>query len=505
MKDKRKSSEKNFQESRRKFVKGAALTAASFYVVPRHVLGGTGYRAPSDTLNVAGIGVGGMGRTNLKNIIKTNEAKIVAIADVDHDYAAKTFKDHPNAKVYWDFRKLYDEMKNDFDAVMVATPDHTHAVAAAMAMKMGKHAYVQKPLTHDVWESRRLREIANEMKVVTQMGNQGNSGEGIRKVCEWIWNGDIGVVREAHAWTNRPIWPQGLQRPTKVVKVPKTLNWDLFLGTAPERPYNPAYTPWNWRAWWDFGTGALGDMACHIMDPAFKALDFGYPEAVAGSSSEINTESAPIAERIKYYFPQRQNRPKVAYPECTFTWWDGGLMPDRPEGLEDGKMMGDWGGGNLFYGSKGILICETYGANPYILGKPDYPAAPRVLRRPEEETGLKWNEGAHEIDWVRACLKGDPKQPSSNFNYSGPLAEVVVMGNLGTRLQDLRRKLMWDGENMKITNISDSDQIRVITSNKFTVIDGDPKFDTKTATLNAKQAAAGYIKREYRDPWKGIL
>jgi hypothetical protein len=241
------------------------------------------------------------------------------------------------------------------------------------------------------------------------------------------------------------------------------------------------------------------------MDPAFKALNFGHPMAIEGSSSEINTESAPIAERIKYYFPARDNKPKVAYPECTFTWWDGGMMPDRPEGLEAGKMMGDWGGGNLFYGSKNILICETYGANPYILGKPDYPAAPRVLRRPEEETGLKWNEGAHEIDWVRACLKGDPSQPSSNFNYSGPLAEVVVMGNLGTRLQDLRRKLMWDGENMKITNISDSDQIRVITSNKFTVIDGDPKFDTKTSTLNAKQAAASYIKREYRDPWKGIL
>jgi hypothetical protein len=196
---------------------------------------------------------------------------------------------------------------------------------------------------------------------------------------------------------------------------------------------------------------------------------------------------------------------KVAFPECTFTWWDGGLMPDRPEGLPDGKMLGDWGGGNMFIGSKGILICETYGANPYILGKPDYPAGPKTLRRPEEATGLKWSEGAHEIDWVRACMKGDPTQPSSNFSYSGPLNEVVVMGNLGVRLQDLRRKLLWDGENMKLTNISEGDKIRVISTNKFTVVDGDPKFDTKYETINAKEAAEKYIKHTYRAGWEGIL
>jgi predicted dehydrogenase len=501
----KKPSDKKTNVSRRHFVKGAALTASAFTIVPRHVLGGKGYRAPSDVLNIVGVGVGGMGRSNLRNMVKTGEAKIVGLADVDWNYAEKTFIDYPDAKKYWDFRKMYDEMKNDFDAVLVATPDHVHAVAAAMAMKMKKHAYIQKPLTHSVWESRRLRQIANEEGVITQMGNQGNSGEGIRKVTEWIWNGDLGAIREVHAWTNRPIWPQGLERPTEKVKVPKTLRWDLFLGPAPDRPYNPAYTPWNWRAWWDFGTGALGDMACHIMDPAFKAMNFGHPVAVEASSTQVNTESAPLSEKVTYYFPERENKPKVAYPECTFTWWDGGMMPDRPEGLEDGKMMGDWGGGNMFIGSKGILLCSTYGANPYILGKPDYPAAPKIFRRPEEDTGLKWNEGAHEIDWIHAIFKNDPNMPSSNINYSGPLNEVVVMGNLGVRLQDLRRKLLWDGENMKITNIGPNEEIRVVTSDKFTVIDGDPKFDTQYATMNAKQAAEEYVKHTYKPEWQGIL
>ena len=205
----------NGQISRRKFVRGAAITAASFTIVPRHVLGGNPYKSPSDVINVVGVGVGGMGRSNLRNIVKNGKAKVVGLCDVDWKYSDKTFKDYPEAKKYWDFRKMYEEMKNDFDAVMVATPDHTHAIAAAIAMKMGKHVYVQKPLTHSVWESRRLREIANETGVITQMGNQGNSGEGIRKVCEWIWNGDLGTIREVHAWTNRPIWPQGLERPTE--------------------------------------------------------------------------------------------------------------------------------------------------------------------------------------------------------------------------------------------------------------------------------------------------
>lgn len=475
---------------RRKFIKQSGTALAAFTIVPSNVVAGLGYKAPNDKLNIAGIGVGGMGRRNLKNM---NSENIVALCDVDWKYAQRCFTDYPDAKKYRDYRKMLEEMDKDIDAVMISTPDHTHYVSAADSMRTGKHVYVQKPLTHSVYESRMLTKIANESGVATQMGNQGNSGEGIRQICEWIWNGEIGEVEEVHAWTNRPIWPQGLERPEESVAVPDTLDWDLFLGPAPERPYHPAYTPWNWRAWWDFGTGALGDMGCHIIDPVFKALNLGNPTSFEGSSSQVNTESAPIAETVTYYFPEREAMGKVNMPAVTFKWYDGGLMPERPEGLEPGKIMGDGGGGAMFVGSKGTLICSTYARDPYIIGR-DNPKVQKSLRRVDT---------SHEMDWVRAC-KEDPKdrvEASSNFDYSGPLNEVVVMGNLAVRLQDLKRKLEWDAENMRITNIGENEEIRVVSSDKFTVIDGDPKFNTKYATVNAKEAAENYIKRAYRKGW----
>jgi len=294
MENKKKPSGEKMNVSRRRFMKGAALTASAFTVVPRHVLGGKGYRAPSDILNIVGVGVGGMGRSNLHNMVKAGKAQIVGLCDVDWKYSEKTFNDYPEAKKYWDFRLMYEEMKDDFDAVMVATPDHTHAVAAALAMKMGKHAYVQKPLTRTVWESRRLREIANEMGVVTQMGNQGNSGEGIRQVCEWIWDGAIGEVREVHAWTNRPIWPQGLERPTEKVKVPKTLNWELFLGTAPFRPYNKRIHPKGFRQFLDYANGHLGDWGIHWLDQILWWTEEKYPKKICGATGlPLTRWSAP--------------------------------------------------------------------------------------------------------------------------------------------------------------------------------------------------------------------
>jgi len=260
--------------SRKDFLKSSGALAAGFSILPSSVVSGLGHKMPSDKLNIAGIGVGGIGRANLNNMSSEN---IVALCDVDLDYAAKTFNDFPKAQVFEDFRRMFDDMGDDIDAAVVATPDHTHYVAAAEAMRLGKHVFVQKPLTHSVYEARKLRQIADETGVVTQMGNQGNSADGIRKICEWIWNGEIGEVEEVHAWTNRPIWPQGLERPTETPSTPPTLDWDQFIGPAPWRPYNPAYTPWNWRAWWDYGTGALGDMGCHIIDPVFKALQLGQP------------------------------------------------------------------------------------------------------------------------------------------------------------------------------------------------------------------------------------
>ncbi|RLD31252.1 MAG: gfo/Idh/MocA family oxidoreductase [Bacteroidetes bacterium] len=485
--------------SRRKFIGNVSLAAAGVTILPSHVIGGLGYLAPSDKLNIAGIGVGGVGGTNINNC---NSQNIVALCDVDWDYASGLFEKYPDAQKYKDYRKMFDEMGDDIDAVVIATPDHTHAVIASQAMKMGKHVYLQKPLTHSVYESRVINKLATEYRVATQMGNQGNSGEGIRQICEWLWDGAIGEVSEAYAWTNRPIWPQGLERPLETPSLPPTLDWDLFIGPAPWRPYNPVYHPWNWRAWWDYGTGALGDMGCHIFDPVYKALRLGNPDFLYGSSTQVNTESAPIGSAVHYEFPDRGKHQKMKLVPVKVSWYDGGLLPPRPAELPDGESMGDWSGGCLFIGKKGKLICGAYGRNPKLLPEEldkSYKRPEPSLRRIE-----KAMEGGHEADWIRAC-KEEPDsrvESSSNFGYSGPMNEVVVMGNLAIRLQDLKRKLKWDGENMKITNIGDDDEIRVVTTDKFTVINGHPHFDTQYATIKAKPAAEEYIRHNYREGWK---
>ncbi len=492
MSKKEKNNQNESSISRRNFLKKSGMFAAGVTIVPSTVVAGLGHKAPSDKLNIAGIGVGGMGRRNLRAM---NTENIVALCDVDWKYAARCFNDYPGAQKYMDYREMLDEMEDEIDAVMISTPDHTHYVSAADSMRAGKHVYVQKPLTHSVYESRMLAQIAEETGVATQMGNQGNSGEGIRLICEWIWNDEIGEVKEVHAWTNRPIWPQGLMRPMETPSTPPTLDWNNFIGPAPWRPYHPSYTPWNWRAWWDFGTGALGDMGCHIIDPVFMALDLGQPTTLEGSSTQVNTESAPMAEKVIYHFPARPKKNKVNMPAVKFTWYDGGLMPERPEGLPAGKMMGDGGGGAMFVGTKGTLICSTYARDPYIIGREmDPPSVPQEFRRVTT---------SHEMDWVRACKENRRNRvnPSSYFGYSGPLNEVVVMGNLAVRLQDLKRPLEWDGENMRITNIDEMEEIRVVSSDIFTVVDGDPQFDTEYATINAAEAARNYIKRPYRNGW----
>jgi hypothetical protein len=281
------------------------------------------------------------------------------------------------------------------------------------------------------------------------------------------------------------------------MKIPKTLDWDLFIGPAPYREYHTDYHPWNWRAWWDFGTGALGDMACHNMDAAFKALKLKYPEAVEASSTDFNTESAPMAETVIYHFPARENLPKVAMPPVKLTWYDGGMMPERPAELEDGKMLGDWGGGTLFIGSKGKLVCGTYASDPYLIGVENY-EPPQVLRRVPFE-----DKGKHEKDWARACKESPENRvlPASSFDYAGPFTETVVMGNVAVRLQDLKRKLQWDGQNMKFTNIAEGEFINVLQSKKFTITEGHPKFNNDYTKLNAKEAAEKYIKHDYREGW----
>ena len=436
--------------SRRKFVSTAAAVSA-FTIVPRHVLGGVKYKAPSEKLNVAGVGVGGMGGGNIKRCSGEN---IVALCDVDSNYAKGTFKSYPKAKTYSDYRKMFDKQK-DIDAVVIATPDHTHAVIAMAAIKAGKHVYVQKPLTFTVKEARLLTEAAREAGVATQMGNQGRSGEGARLITEWINDGAIGEVTEVDAWTNRPIWRQGMPRPEGNHAVPDSMDWDLWIGPAPMRLYHPAYHPKFWRGYWDFGTGALGDMACHVIDPVFMALDLKYPTSFEASrANELaikgiswgkivkEPDSYPAACKVHYEFPKRGDKPAV-----TLNWYDGGLLPRRPEGLEDSRRLGDGGSGLIFHGTKAKIMCGCYGSSPRIIPE----TRMRSYKRPEK-TIERVPEG-HEQNWINACKGG--KKACSNFEVSGPLAETVLAGNLAIRFPG--KKIKWDGDNMKVTNNAQAD------------------------------------------------
>ncbi len=421
--------------TRRTFVKAAA-SAAAFTIVPRHVLAGSGQTPPSEKLNIAAVGVGGMGRNNIKACEHEN---IVALCDVDWDKAAAQFEDYPKAKRYKDFRKMLETEKS-IDAVIVATPDHTHAVPTMMAVRMGKHVYVQKPLTYSVYEARKLTEAAREYKVATQMGNQGHSSEGIRLVREWIQAGVIGAVREVHVWTNRPFgrwgWPQGVERPKDSPSVPPAMDWDLWIGPAPYRPYHPAYHPSKWRGWLDFGTGALGDMGCHIIDTPFWALDLEAPVSVEATTTPINSETFPIASFVTFKFPSWGEMPPV-----TMMWYDGGLMPPRPEELEPGRRMGSESGGILFVGDKGKLIAGPTGGAPRLI-----PESKMKKFAPPAKT-IPRIEGTHEQDWLEACRGG--AAACCNFDYAGPLTETVLLGCVAVRT---RQKLYWDHENMEFKN-----------------------------------------------------
>ncbi len=480
--------------SRRKFLKTGTIAAAGLTVVPSSVFGKKFKKvAPSDKLNIAGVGVGGRGFAVLKAMKNQN---IIGLTDVDWKYSARVFDHYPGAKKYYDYRKMYDELGKSIDAVVVATSDHTHAIIAAEAMTMGKHVYVEKPLTHTVYESRLLTKLADKYKIATQMGNQGASGDGIRTTCEWLWNGEIGEVTKVEAFTDRPIWPQGLERPTEVHPIPDTMDWDSFIGPAPMRPFNHIYTPWNFRGWWDFGTGALGDMACHILHPVFKGLKLGYPSKVQGSSTALLTECAPNAQMVKYTFPARENMPKFALPEVEVYWYDGGLQPIRPEGVPIGKNLNDSGGGVIFHGTKDTLICGCYGKNPWLVSG-RVPNAPKVLREVPDNN--------HYMDFVRAAQENPESriETASPFSEAGPFNEMVVMGVLGVRLQGLNQELEWDGKNMRFTNISENATIRTMIKDGFEIKDGHPTFNkTFTDPVNALAYANSMIKHEYRTGWK---
>lgn len=433
---------------RREFLKSSAAASAAM-IVPRRVLGGKGQNPPSDKLNIAGIGVGGMGGGDLSGMTEEN---IVALCDVDWDRAAGTFEKFPKATKYKDFRVMLDKEK-DIDAVVVATPDHFHAVAVMAAIQLGKHVYCEKPLTHTIREARTLTLASREAGVVTQMGIQGHATESIRVLCEWIWDGAIGDITEVHAWTPHPVWPQGIDRPRETPPVPDTLDWNLWLGPAPYRPYHPAYLPQLWRGWWDFGTGGLGDMGCHIFDHIVWSLKLGPPESVEASHSwfvpdkmtwdkPVNSETYPRASLVTYKFPAREG-----FPPLTLTWYDGGLMPPRPEELPEGLMMGDQYGGALYVGDRGEILCGSHGANSLRILPEE-----RMLDYERPQRTIPRSIG-HRLEWIEAC-KGRGKA-QADFEFSGPLTEMVLLGNIAIRTG---WKLKWNSQNMRFLNRPEADE-----------------------------------------------
>jgi len=425
--------------TRRRLLAAGAIAAATA-MVPRHVLGGPGHTPPSEKLNIAGVGVGGQGGWDLEQVKDQN---VVALADVDWGYAARTFDRYPRATKYKDFREMLDKEKG-IDAVIVGTPDHAHAIVSMAAIKRGKHVFCEKPLTRTVYEARALAKAAREHKVATQMGNQGMAFEGNRLMTEWLEDGAIGPVREAHVWSDRPThsgalplyWAQGIERPKEQPPVPSSLDWDLWLGPAPWRPYHPAYAPFRWRGWWDFGSGGLGDMGIHNIAPVFSALRLGAPECVCASSTAVFAETLPLACCVHYEFPARNGMPPVR-----LHWYDGGLLPPRPDELEDGREL-DRQDGSLLVGDKGQMLIEGWGgSSPRLIPEKrmqEYKRPPRSLPR----------SIGHHNEWIAAC-KGNGATRSS-FDFAGPLTEAVLLGTICVRMGG--HKLNWDAANLKFTN-----------------------------------------------------
>jgi len=472
--------------SRRAFVGGAASVAA-LTIVPRHVLGGRGYVAPSDKITAACIGVGAQGTRVMMDFLKHPDVQIVAVCDVNQEssdyvewnpnelrdkerallgnaewgldwkgptagreparrlveayYAAQnTEGEYKGCAAYVDYRELLEKEK-DLNAVIVGTPDHSHAVISIAAMKKGKHVFCQKPLTHSIHEARRIAEVARETKVATQVAVGNQASEATRLLCEWVWAGAIGPVREVHNWSSRPFWPQGIERPAKDEPVPAGFDWDLWLGPAPFRPYNHVYLPFVWRGWYDFGCGAIGDMGCYSFDTIFRVLKLGAPESVEASSTKTFPETFPAASIIHFRFPARGEMPPVK-----LTWYDGGLKPPRPLELEEGREMSRGNEGLLFIGDKGTILCGFNGANLRLIPE----SKMQEFKQPEKT--LPRSPG-NDREWIEACKGGQPG--GANFEFEGPVTEAVLLGNVALRAG---RKLYWDGSNMKATNAPEAQQ-----------------------------------------------
>jgi len=443
--------------TRRQFIGRAAGAAAAFTIVPRHVLGGSKFVAPSEKVYIAIIGCGGQGRTNARGLFGQDDAQIVAIADPREqaDYSRYYYRGvagrlpvkaeiekrysekNPQfrCKDYVDFRELLDKEKG-IDAVLCATPDHWHAFVTLAAIHRGKHVYCEKPLTHNIYEARTVAKAAAKAGVATQLGNQGRSDEGNRLTCEMVWDGAIGEVREVHAWSSAGGWTSGRGRPKDRPDIPKGFDWQLWLGPKADRPYHPAYAPYNWRGWWEFGTGCVGDMSVHNLDPAFASLKLGHPISVEAVETDfVDSEVIGGNNHVVWEFGPREGMGPV-----TVHWYDGSLQPPRPAELEAGRRMGEGSNGVLLIGSKGTIMGGGWSHSPRIIPEPkqrEYGRPPKMLPR----------SPGHHRNWLDAC-KGGPKA-CSDFSYGARLTEFVLLGDVAIRAQ---KKILWDGPNMKITN-----------------------------------------------------
>lgn len=465
--------------SRRKFIRNAAI-ASSIMIVPRHVLGGVGFTAPSDQLNLAAIGAGGKGASDIKNASVNGRERVIALCDVHFSgSASKSVEAFPNAKLYADYREMLDKEK-DIDAVTISTPDHVHGPAAAYAMQRGVHVYVQKPMTHNIREARLLTEMARKEKIVTQMGNQGGSNPLHKLVQGWIDSGKLGKIDKVQVWTNRPVWPQGGPMPeSDASKKPDDLAWDLWLGPAPSKPYTPNMHPFNWRGWWDYGTGALGDVGCHLIDIPFRSLGLKYPtdaECSVGAvysnmwTADYNPEGCPAASFITLHFDET---PK-SKSRIEMTWSDGGIRPSHPDIIPADHDIGGANSANgvLIIGEKGIISTNINDSSPMM---PKLYLNDGTTEFGPEREDMEEPEYGHQRLWVDACKAGfnskEHKALTSSFDYAGPMTETVLMGNLAIRSYMLRRensrgqneffarkKMLWDGENMRITNLEEANQ-----------------------------------------------
>jgi len=449
--------------TRRKFLRTSAATIGAFTIVPRHVLGGSGFVPPSEKVNIAIVGAGGQGRSNVRELFKESEAQMIAVADpfestdldafyfrglggrkpvraeIEKHYGEK--KPGFRCAEYEDFRVMLEKEK-EIDAILCATPDHLHAYVSVIAMRAGKHVYCEKPLTHNIWEARKVAKVAKETGVATQLGNQGHSAEGIRQTCEWIWDGAIGPVREVHAWVGANRWnKQLLGRPEGTPPVPPGANWDLWLGPRETRPYHPAYAPVTWRDFWAFGSGSLGDFGCHDMDAAVWALGLKHPTTVEGRpAGPTNTEITPFGEIVYYEFPARGQHPPVR-----LTWYDGGLKPPVPDELPKGSALP--GRGILFVGEKGKMLCDGAGGACRLV-----PYA-RTSQYKKPEKTIPRSKGHHR-DWLAACKGGTPA--SSNFEYGARLTEIALLGVASLRLG---KKIYWNAAEGKAEGLAEADAV----------------------------------------------